>query len=171
MISVRWLKWYGLLKSEFPDTSKSLSARSPLGGFSLSIMTPGRLGELGRPLFLPATSRSGAFVLNCVDRSLDFWGLVTFAMVSLFSLALTGERNPGNRRGLRAGRRSCDDGSQLSRRSLRGRHQCRPAYFHCQHRLARSRGGTSRAPELPSTLRQFLTPHAQPFSLGEPLSL
>ena len=90
MISVRWLKWYGLLKSEFPDTSKSLSARSQLGGFSLSIMTPGRLGELGRPLFLPATSRSGAFVLNCVDRSLDFWGLVTFAVVSLFSLAPLG---------------------------------------------------------------------------------
>ncbi|MEE8256494.1 MAG: lysylphosphatidylglycerol synthase transmembrane domain-containing protein [Acidobacteriota bacterium] len=87
MISVRWLKWYGLLKSEFPDTSKSLSARSLLGGFSLSIMTPGRLGELGRAFFLPAPSRSGAFVLNCVDRSLDFWGLVTFAVVSLFSLA------------------------------------------------------------------------------------
>lgn len=82
MISVRCLKWYGLLKSEFPDTSNSLSARSPLGGFSLSIMTPGRLGELGRPLFLPATSRSGAFVLNCVDRSLDFWGLVTVALLA-----------------------------------------------------------------------------------------
>ena len=89
MISVRWLKWHGLLKSEFPDTGKSLSVRSLLGGFSLSIMTPGRLGELGRALFLPPTSRSGAFILNCVDRSLDFWGLVTFAMVSLFSLAPT----------------------------------------------------------------------------------
>ena len=87
MISARFLKWHGLLKSEFPETSISLSARSLLGGFSLSIMTPGRLGELGRALFLPSHKSSNAFILNCIDRSLDFWGLVTFAIVSLFSLA------------------------------------------------------------------------------------
>ncbi len=87
MVSARLLKWHGLLKSEFPETSISLSARSLLGGFSLSIMTPGRLGELGRTLFLPPNRNSNAFILNCVDRSLDFWGLVTFALVSLFGLA------------------------------------------------------------------------------------
>ena len=71
MILARLLKWHGLLKSEFPETSISLSARSLLGGFSLSIMTPGRLGELGRTLFLPPNRSSNAFILNCVDRSLD----------------------------------------------------------------------------------------------------
>ena len=87
MISARFLKWHGLLKTEFPGTSISLSARSLLGGFSLSIMTPGRLGELGRTLFLPPNRSSNAFILNCLDRTLDFWGLVTFALVSLYNLA------------------------------------------------------------------------------------
>lgn len=84
MLSVRWLKWHLLLRTQAPRVPAELSARSLFGGFSLSVMTPGRLGELARCVFIPREQRAAALMLNCIDRTLDFWALSTVALLSLF---------------------------------------------------------------------------------------
>jgi hypothetical protein len=63
------------------------AARSLLGGFGLSLATPGKLGELGRCLFLKEASRASVLMLNILDRALDSWALYTFGMVGLMALS------------------------------------------------------------------------------------
>jgi uncharacterized membrane protein YbhN (UPF0104 family) len=63
------------------------SARSLLAGFALSLVTPGRLGELGRCLFVAESYRAPVFLLNTLDRALDMWALLTCAVASLMALA------------------------------------------------------------------------------------
>ncbi len=62
------------------------SLRSLFGGFALGLITPGRLGELGRCVFVRKTERAEVAVLNLLDRLLDFWALLTLVSVSLFLL-------------------------------------------------------------------------------------
>jgi uncharacterized membrane protein YbhN (UPF0104 family) len=47
------------------------------------VPTPGRVGELGRCLFLPAGMRSQVFQLNILERVLDGWAVFTYAVGSL----------------------------------------------------------------------------------------
>jgi uncharacterized membrane protein YbhN (UPF0104 family) len=84
MLLVRWARWHALLAAGGVPSSRTASAGSLLGGFALGAVMPGRLGELGRFLFVPASNRARVILLNVVDRSLDTWALGTFAVASLF---------------------------------------------------------------------------------------
>lgn len=84
MLAARWVRWHGLLYQSRVLVARCDSARSLLGGFALSVVMPGRVGELGRFLFLPKSKRASALLMNIVDRSLDIWALATFLMASLF---------------------------------------------------------------------------------------
>jgi len=70
--------------------SKTDSGLALFGGFALSLVMPGRLGELSRCLFLPANRRAPILLLNIFDRTIDSWALVTCAVVSLFLLVSRG---------------------------------------------------------------------------------
>lgn len=83
MLFVRHLKWYRLLRAAGIPVKKVDSLRSLLCGFALSVPTPGRVGELGRCLFLPASVRSQVFLLNIFERVLDGWAVFTYAVASL----------------------------------------------------------------------------------------
>jgi uncharacterized membrane protein YbhN (UPF0104 family) len=87
MLAVRWYRWYRLLAAGGVDVGSGDSARSLLAGFALSIVTPGRLGELGRCLFVSKSYRAPVFLLNILDRALDMWALLTCAVASLMALA------------------------------------------------------------------------------------
>jgi uncharacterized membrane protein YbhN (UPF0104 family) len=84
MLGARWLRWHRLLATGGAEVSAACSARSLLGGFTLSLVLPGRSGELARWLFLPRELRGRVLPLNLLDRALDAWALATFGVVSLF---------------------------------------------------------------------------------------
>ena len=84
MLVVRWVRWHALLGAGGVKSSQTASAGSLLGGFALGAVMPGRLGELGRFLFVPASDRARVILLNIIDRALDIWALGTFAVASLF---------------------------------------------------------------------------------------
>jgi uncharacterized membrane protein YbhN (UPF0104 family) len=62
------------------------SMRTLLGGCVLGLITPGRVGELGRCIFVRKHERTQAGILTLIDRALDFWALVTLVGASLFLL-------------------------------------------------------------------------------------
>ncbi len=85
-LAVRWIKWQRLLDAGNCATPTGASLRSLLGGYVLSLVTPGRVGELGRPLYLEERQRAGAFLLTLLDRGLDAWTVYTYAILSLVVL-------------------------------------------------------------------------------------
>jgi uncharacterized membrane protein YbhN (UPF0104 family) len=87
MVLARWCRWHRLLAAGSHALPARDSARSLLGGFTLGAVAPGRLGELGRCLFLGESSRAPALLLNVLDRALDMWALASCMMVSLMALA------------------------------------------------------------------------------------
>ena len=52
MLATRYYRWHRLLAAGGIALSPRDAGRSLLGGFTLSLMTPGRAGELGRCLFV-----------------------------------------------------------------------------------------------------------------------
>ena len=84
MLAVRCLKWHQLLGAGGSPSLQSHSVRSLFGGFALGIMAPGRLGEVGRCLFVPESDRAPVLLLNILDRAFDLWALLTTAVASLF---------------------------------------------------------------------------------------
>lgn len=82
-LAVRFLKWRRLLRSAGLTFSSRDAARPLFGGFALVAVGPGRLGELGRCLFVAKTDRALILLLTVLDRALDFWGLLTMTVFSL----------------------------------------------------------------------------------------
>jgi hypothetical protein len=67
---VQWLKWRALLLRAAPRLSAREVTASLLAGFGLGLLTPGRLGEVGRGLALPGLGRP-ATGLALADRALS----------------------------------------------------------------------------------------------------
>ena len=64
---LQWWKWRLLLRTAAPEVSDGAALRSLLAGFGLGLVTPGRLGEIGRGLVLPGR-RMAATQLTLFDR-------------------------------------------------------------------------------------------------------
>ena len=77
---IQWWKWRVLLRTSAPEISDAAVLHSLLAGFGLGLVTPGRLGEIGRGLVLPGR-RMAATRLALCDRLLS-------ASVTLLSGAL-----------------------------------------------------------------------------------
>jgi uncharacterized membrane protein YbhN (UPF0104 family) len=88
MLAARWYRWQRLLAQGGIRVPPAHSACSLLGGFTLSVVTPGRVGEFGRCLFVARPDRASVLLLNTLDRGLDMWALATCAVASLLALAL-----------------------------------------------------------------------------------
>jgi uncharacterized membrane protein YbhN (UPF0104 family) len=87
MLTVRCYRWHLMLRAGGVPLGRSESVKSLLAGFTLSAVTPGRIGELGRCLFVPDAHRAPVLLLNILDRALDMWALATFSVASLMVLA------------------------------------------------------------------------------------
>jgi glycosyltransferase 2 family protein len=86
LLFLRAYKWHGLMAvAGNGHVRKSL--RALFGGFALGLITPGRLGELGRCVFVRDRERAQVALLTVYDRLLDFWALLTAMGVSLFFVA------------------------------------------------------------------------------------
>jgi hypothetical protein len=66
-IGVQWMKWQLLLHNQIPEVNGRDALYSLLGGAALGLVTPSRLGELGRGVFL-GRSRTKAALLTAVDK-------------------------------------------------------------------------------------------------------
>jgi uncharacterized membrane protein YbhN (UPF0104 family) len=86
LLFLRAYKWHRLMATA-GHTHLRQSLRSLFGGFALGLITPGRLGELGRCVFVREEERAQVALLNVFDRLLDFWALLTSMGASLFFLA------------------------------------------------------------------------------------
>jgi len=79
---VQWVRWQRLLAVARPGSTAREGMESLLGGFALGLASPGRLGEMGRGVFLPEErlACSGAAV---VDRAISWVVTLGVGMVSL----------------------------------------------------------------------------------------
>lgn len=73
-------KWHCLLAGHKRGIGASASIRSYLAGMSLGILTPARVGELGRFIELPDVSRRSAVGLVMADKLLELIALMLFAL-------------------------------------------------------------------------------------------
>lgn len=88
---LQWYRWHFLLSAVNPEVRISDSLGSLMGGMLMGFITPGRLGEVGRSLFLKNFDRWEAFGLAFFDKLYSLlvlliggiWGL-TFFVVSRF---------------------------------------------------------------------------------------
>ena len=85
-LALRTYRWHGLMSAAGKRCLRQ-SLRSLFGGFALGLMTPGRLGELGRFVFVREHERAQVALLTVFDRLLDFWALLTAMGASLFFVA------------------------------------------------------------------------------------
>ncbi len=65
---LQWLRWHYLLKLLVPDTSPSESVSSLFGGLVMGFVTPGRVGEAGRTLFISSANRIQVIGLLLIDK-------------------------------------------------------------------------------------------------------
>ncbi len=81
---IQWARWHLLLRMDFPSISVAESAGSLFGGMVAGFITPGRIGEIGRTLFLRNADRLQAIGLIVIDKLYAFfpvliagiWGIV-----------------------------------------------------------------------------------------------
>ena len=85
LMVLRAYKWHFLM-SAVGNFRTQQSMRTLLGGCVLGLITPGRVGELGRCIFVRKHDRAKVGILTLLDRTLDFWALVTLVGASLFLL-------------------------------------------------------------------------------------
>jgi len=86
LLFVRAYKWHRLMAAAGNPRLRQ-SMRTLFGGFALGLITPGRLGEMGRCVFVRKDERAQVALLTVLDRLLDFWALLTSIITSLFFLA------------------------------------------------------------------------------------
>jgi len=86
LLFLRTYKWHRLMGAVRKGHIRK-SLRSLFGGFALGLITPGRLGELGRCIFVREEERAQVALLTLLDRLLDVWALFTMVGASLFLIA------------------------------------------------------------------------------------
>jgi hypothetical protein len=84
--ALRAYKWHRLLAA-VGNFRLQQSLRTLLGGCVLGLITPGRVGELGRCIFVRQHERPQVAFLTLLDRALDLWALLTLVGASLFLVA------------------------------------------------------------------------------------
>lgn len=102
-LTIQWYRWHFLLKLAQKDVPIIESISSFLGGQVVGFVTPGRIGELGRSLFLKEIDRLQSIGLLVIDKFYAFiviltgglWGIIlligylfkysTFIVIPLFT--------------------------------------------------------------------------------------
>jgi uncharacterized protein (TIRG00374 family) len=83
-LAIQWIRWHLLLRLDNPGIPAAESAVSLLGGMVSGFVTPGRIGEVGRTLFLRNADPLQAIGLVVIDKLYAFfpvlvgglWGIV-----------------------------------------------------------------------------------------------
>ncbi|HEV2419072.1 MAG TPA: lysylphosphatidylglycerol synthase transmembrane domain-containing protein [Terriglobia bacterium] len=90
MLGLRCAKWHWLLMEDQLSQGRCESARSLFGAYALASVTPGRLGDFGRCMFMGEGRRARALLFTLVDKLFDLWAVASLAVASLFLFAPVG---------------------------------------------------------------------------------
>lgn len=85
-ILIQHFKWRYLVHLLDPGVSNSKIFTSLMCGFSIGLVTPGRLGELGKGVFIRSQSKSQLTGMAIIDKILSQWALAVLGVGSLFYL-------------------------------------------------------------------------------------
>ena len=88
-ILIQSLKWYTLVKTLIPTLSFWDAIASTLGGMSLGALTPGRVGELGKGLFLDNVDKLQITGLALLDRMVNMLAILLTGLTSLIIIIRT----------------------------------------------------------------------------------
>ena len=80
---IAYLKWRFILKKRFDDIKRGDVFGSLLLGYTLGLITPGRLGELARSIFFQDRNRTHITGLNLLDKAANQVIIFTLGMLSL----------------------------------------------------------------------------------------
>ena len=83
---IQWLKWQYLVRMIDPDVSRRSVWRSLFAGFSIGLITPGRIGEMGKGIFIDSPQRKLIIGFGVIDKILSQIALAVFGAVSLLYL-------------------------------------------------------------------------------------
>ena len=86
---IQWYRWHYLLRLLQKDVRISESASSLFGGMVIGFATPGRVGELGRSLFLRQIDKLGALGLVFIDKLYSLMVICIGGIWGLFSYFAT----------------------------------------------------------------------------------
>lgn len=81
---VQCRKWHFLLKLSKPDATCFEAGRSLLAGFTLGFITPGRIGELGRAIFVKDCNRLQLVGLTMVDKLFSMTMVFLMGAIALY---------------------------------------------------------------------------------------
>ena len=82
-ILLQSLKWYFLIKTVNNKLTFWNSIASTIGGMSLGVLTPGRIGELGKGLFLEGVEKYQITGLALLDRMINMSSILITGIISL----------------------------------------------------------------------------------------
>jgi len=82
-IWLKSLKWKILLSSSYPETSIWLACKSFLGGLSIGLLTPGKVGEFTRTFYLPYGDNFKIISLVILDRYSDLIALLLLCVIGI----------------------------------------------------------------------------------------
>lgn len=85
LLFLRAYKWQQLMAAAGRPYVRQ-AVRTLLAGLAMGLLTPARLGELGRCVFVRAEERVEVALLTVFERLLDTWALLTLVCASLFLL-------------------------------------------------------------------------------------
>ncbi|MCB0266153.1 MAG: flippase-like domain-containing protein [Calditrichaeota bacterium] len=85
-IYLAYLKWRYLLNNRFAGIRNKDVLGSLLFGYTLGLITPGRIGELGRGLFFPGQDRLTITGLNVLDKAANQVIIFTLGGIALLTL-------------------------------------------------------------------------------------
>jgi len=83
-LALQGLRWYIFVRTEAPNISYSRCFNSFLGGLSMGLITPGRVGEVGRVFLLDAPSRVRLAGLHILDKLYFVFAIALFGPALLF---------------------------------------------------------------------------------------
>ena len=89
-LGLAWAKWFYLLRRRLPDVKASEAWGSLMFGFTLGLVTPGRLGELARGLFFERHDKVVVTGINVLDKALNQAVIFTLGALAL-SIFAAGE--------------------------------------------------------------------------------
>ena len=85
-VTLQWFRWHFLLRLLKPGVSVDESLISLFGGLTVGLVTPGRIGEFGRTLFISKANHIKALGLIFIDKFyasvimilFGVWGIISF---------------------------------------------------------------------------------------------
>ncbi|MBL7996172.1 flippase-like domain-containing protein [bacterium] len=85
-ILIQYYKWRYMVHLLDRKISNGTIFTSLMCGFSIGLITPGRLGELGKGVFISSQSKSQLTGMAIIDKILSLWALSVLGVMSLFYL-------------------------------------------------------------------------------------